>query len=631
MTLAWYLNRLRNMQPAEIVHRLHEKRKRLASRTRDEGWERYPAMPLHFVFGGVAASLRAATAAQRGAISAAAADLLAGNFSALGRAWPKRSPEALFPPELWRLDPVSSQTWPGPDTYTFDIDFRHGGARGDIKLVWEINRLQVLVVLAAHEVLAPADGALRAIEAAVASWHAANPPFRGVGWASGIEVALRAISLILVLDLVGDRLSATIRRMIGEILAASAWWLPRFPSRFSSANNHLVAELAGEYLIGMAFGREPTAVRRALLDEIDKQILPDGVGAEQTPTYAAFTAELSLFCALAARNAGHPFPQASTERLLAFAGWIDWLGPPTPRLGDDDEGRVVTLGQEADYARSVAAAVCGFFGRPGPVAETPDLRALIFGVPSAAARRPAGLRSFPQGGMSVWRGQLAGREVSIGFDHGPLGYLSIAAHGHADALALTLTLDGEPVLVDPGTFLYKSGGAWRDWFRSTPAHNTLNIQGESQSTMVGPFNWSHKARAELTNIAREPDWLLEGQHDGYRRHGVLHRRTLQRRGEALAVIDSLLGGPLRAEIVFQLAPGLSATAEGSVVAVHRGAEPWLTIEFPDAAVSLAAGGETPGAGGWVSPHFGTKLPATRLAWRGVVGDLGVSTILTPAS
>ena len=166
------------------------------------------------------------------------------------------------------------------EAYAFDIDFRHDGARGDIKYVWEINRLQFLPGLAAHHLLEGDQASLYAIEAALGSWHQANPPFGGVGWASGIEVALRAISIILALDMVGDRLSETAQRRAGQIVSASAFWLPRFPSLFSSANNHLVAELAGQYLIGRALGQAHDRPWQRLLAELDKQILPDGSGAE---------------------------------------------------------------------------------------------------------------------------------------------------------------------------------------------------------------------------------------------------------------------------------------------------------------------------------------------------------------
>src|SRR3569623_1954483 len=492
MNLAWTLNRLRSMEPAEVLHRLREKARKVSSRTRHEGWERYPRRELRTVFPSLAATIAGATPEQRQAIVTAANDILAGKFSALGQRWPDRDPRDPWPAEAWRFDPEAGDLW--PEGYAFDIDFLNATG-GDIKYVWECNRMQQLPVLAAFAVLEDNVRAVAAIEMAIQSWHAANPPFRGVGWASGIEVALRAVSLIVTLDLAGNRIGTDTRKLVAEILEASAFWLPRFPSRFSSANTHLVAELAGEYLVALARGGDETMPRTELIREISLQILPDGSGAEQTPTYAAFTAEMALLCLLAGRSTSSPFPAAVEERLAAFAEFVDWLGPV--RFGDDDEGRALTLGHEDDYAASVAAAIRGTLHLPGPASDPADFRALVFGAPAAAGAAVAGLRTFPAGGLSLWHGEIAGRHVDLSFDHGPLGYLSIAAHGHADALAVTLALDGQPVLVDFGTYLYGSGGAWRRWIRSTPAHNTLNIEGESQSIMSGAFNWSHKALATL--------------------------------------------------------------------------------------------------------------------------------------
>ncbi|MER8653460.1 heparinase II/III-family protein [Mesorhizobium sp. M0847] len=630
MRVGWYFNRLRSMELAEILHRLDEQRRRTVSRRRDDGWQRYAPPQLHPVLHGLRNAVPAdATPAQRQAVEAAAQNTLRGQFSALGQTWPQRDPYTLFPPELWRLDPVTGRLWPGPETHTFDIDFRHATDRGDVKYVWEMNRLQQLPPLAAHLLLTGDDQSRAAIEAAIESWHFANPPFRGVGWASGIEVALRAISLIVTLDLVGDRLGAATREKVGEILTASAYWLPRFPSRFSSANNHLVAELAGEYLIGLAFGAE--VARESLLAEVLKQILADGAGAEQTPTYAAFSAELFLLCAAAARQAGLPFPQPVEARLAAFANFAGWLPPKTSGFGDNDEGRVITLGGEADYVGSVAAAIHGFLRMPGSAPEPGDFRALFFGAPPRPAPVPNGLHTFTQGGLSVWRGEMNGRNVHLTYDHGPLGYLSIAAHGHADALSLTLCIDGDPVLVDPGTWLYGSGGGWRDWFRSTPAHNTLNLEGKSQSIISGAFNWSHKAVATLVESEPGPHWRLCARHDGYKgRFGVVHQRAVTRDGDGILVTDQLLGGSRVAEIVFQLAADLHANRDGNIVTILRGAEPLMTIHFPDAAIHIRSGGDTPGQGGWVSPRFGARQPAERLAWRGQVGEKGVVIRLAPS-
>jgi hypothetical protein len=631
MKLGWYLNRLRNMEPAEVIHRLGEAAKKRASRDRHEGWVLYPAPERITAIPGLRERVLRSDAASRGAISAAAQATLAGRFSALGRDWPERSLAALFPPELWRLDPVTGGLWPGADTYAFGIDFRRDGTRGDIKYIWEINRLQFLVPLAAEAVLTGRSEPVAAIEAAIASWHTANPPFRGVGWASGIEVALRAISLVLVFSLVGQRFSRETTRQLGEILSASAFWLPRFPSRFSSANNHLVAELAGEYVLAHALGHSVRKPEAGLVAETFRQILPDGAPAEQTPTYGAFTAEMVLLAAMIGSATGHPFPKGALDRLGAFADFIMTLGAPTPSYGDDDEGRVVTLGPEPDYAASVAAAIAGFLGRRGPAVADGDIRPLLFDRPPKPALKPKGLVTFPHGGLSVWHGRPNGRDARLVLDHGPLGYLSIAAHGHADALSLTLDLDGRPVLVDPGTYLYGSGGPWRSWFRSTPAHNALNLDGASQSVMSGAFNWSHKAEARLEETGERHDgtWLRMS-HDGYaKRFGRVHQRTVQIDAGKISVTDQLVGGPPReAEIVLQLAPGLVAEITGKSARVRRDDDTLLRIDFPTEAVTAATGEDRPD-GGWVSPRFGEKRPATRLSWRGLVGEGAVTTWLTP--
>ncbi|MGI2033122.1 heparinase II/III family protein [Rhizobium panacihumi] len=631
MKLRWYVNRLRSMQSAEIAHRVVEKARKTISRRDRRGWQAYPPVPMKAVFPALQARVAGATVVQREAIAVAADDILAGKFSALGRAWPQRSTENLFPDDLWSLDPVTGERWPGSNAYTFDVDYRHNGARGDIKYAWEIGRLQFLPVLAMHLLLSEDDRAARAIEAAIESWHRANPPFTGIGWSSGIEVALRAISVVTTRDLVGDRLSAETLRRMAQILSASLYWLKRFPSRYSSANNHLVAELAGEYLIGLSLGQAVEEVGKELADELLKQIFADGCGAEQTPTYAAFTIELVLFCIAASRQQGRAFDEKVGERMKAFARFAAWL-PRKMTFGDDDEGRVLTLGNEGDYVGSVAAAVAGFFEVPAVSTAERDIRALFFGTSAKVAQQPSGLHVFRDGGVSIWRGKAANRDIELLFDHGPLGYLSIAAHGHADALSLCLSVDGHPVLVDPGTWLYGSGGIWRDWFRSTMAHNTLSIAGESQSVMSGAFNWSHKASVELIKHAPGEDWSLTAEHAGYqRRFGVKHRRRLRYDDGRIIVTDWLLGASRPADIVFQLAPDLTVDIEGTELRVGKDGMPLLTLSFPAGDISVASGGDLPGGGGWVSPRFGVRVPAPRIIWHGAVGPDGVDIVLAPAA
>ena len=635
MSLGWYFHRLRAMSPGELAHRVGEKLKKIRARGRLEGWARYPGAEIK-PLPGLREHVLGASPDLQEKIRRAAANVLAGQFSALGVEWPARAGSDPFPQDLWRLDPVTCGLWPGSDQYCFDIAYRHERQLGDIKYVWELNRLQFLQPLAAHALLASDEASLAALEAAIASWYAANPPFRGLGWNSGIELALRAISLLVAMSLVGDRLSSECRRQVASILHATAVWLTRYPSRFSSANNHLIAELAGEFLIGLAMPRLPFAgdmaarARGKLVAETARQILSDGVPAEQSPTYGAFSAEFLLLCCVVARDAGHPFPASVGKRLDAFAEFVGWIAledGTVPAIGDDDEGRVLTLGEiEPAYPGSVANAIAGYAGQGAPSAAQDDFRGLVLGRTEKRSPARQGQHVFEEGGYSVVNEEIGGRQVGLLFDHGPLGYLSIAAHGHADALAVTLAVDGKPILVDPGTYLYHSGGAWRDWFRGTAAHNTLTVPGVDQSTISGAFNWSHKARSRLEQHGKGARWSLTASHDGYRRHfGFIHQRKLARTESGFAITDRLIGADLGrpAQVNFQLAPELSAQVEGHEVIVRRGPLTILTLVFEAGEIVVQRGGEGIG-GGWISPAFGLKHGADRIVWTGNVGDAGRS-------
>ncbi|AWL99652.2 heparinase II/III family protein [Bradyrhizobium amphicarpaeae] len=541
----------------------------------------------------------------------AAEETLAGQFVALGHTWPKRDPSNLFPAELWRLDPATGGLWPGSEHYCFDIPYRHERALGDIKCVWEINRLQFLQPLAAKVALDGDGGgaALAAVETAIQSWFDANPPFRGIAWNSGIEVALRAISLLVVSSLVGERLSGATSSRLRSILAASLYWLKRFPSRFSSANNHLIAEAAAEYLIGLAMpdlaGAAAAAAHalRVLDAEALKQIFPDGVPAEQSPTYGAFSAELLLVA-----HEVEPIAPATLKRLDAFADFIAWLADSdcrVPAIGDDDEGFVLAVGvRSGRYAADVASCVA-----------------------TIGERR--GLKTFATGGYSVVRHN----GWHLVFDHGPLGYLSIAAHGHADALSFTLARNGRGILVDPGTYLYHAGADWRDWFRSTAAHNTLSVSNANQSSMTGPFNWSKKANVRLETSQPGETWRLVASHDGYEASfAVRHRRSITTEQGTIIVRDQLIGqgAPRRAEISFQFAPSLEVDVGDIDCRVIENGKAILAFQFSAVGkVMLHRGGEPADGGGWVSPAFGKKMPASRLVWSGEVGEAGVTTLIKP--
>ena len=214
-------------------------------------------------------------------------------------------------------------------------------------------------------------------------------------------------------------------------------------------------------------------------------------------------------------------------------------------------------------------------------------------------------------------------------DHGPHGYLSIAAHAHADALAIEVRVGGVDVLADPGTYCYAAEPAWRAYFRSTLAHNTLEVGGVDQSVAAGPHLWTRQARAELEGAAGldgGPVAEWRAAHHGYRRlrPPAVHRRSvrLDRRARQLVIEDRLdrrrprvpPGLPPRSR--GRLHP-LSALGPSSWRADHgrRGA----TLALPDGLVWRRLEGQADPPAGWYSPAFGVRVPTVTLLGTGRVG------------
>ena len=478
-------------------------------------------------------------------------------------------------PMFWFYDPITGKSWPDAAVSSFDIDVRSTGTNiGDVKYVWEPNRLQMLHPLAAIIAGTQDQKARQVAFAIVSSWAAANPPYRGVNWKSGIELALRLVSLALFVAAAGPAtLSSEQSAMIRAIVVAHAPYLAAFPSLHSSANNHRIAEGLGLLLAGALLPDLNEAHawldegRHIVETEAARQILSDGVGAEQSPTYQAFSMEMIALAAQLANDLGMPLGSEVSERLAQGAEFLWRLSDDNgfmPAIGDDDEGRVIAQppDREPRYVASVIAAVVGLTRRddlPIP-ARDPHLRDVIFDSPQQSSGEKSGLRVFEQGGVSVADETLFGRRVHLVFDHGPLGLMPLAAHGHADAIAIWLTIDGEPVFIDAGTYRYFSGGETRSALREGLAHNSLVIDGLTPSRAGTAFSWTTSANARLLEATHGPAWSVAGEHDGYRkRFGVRHVRRIGREEPGFFIDDQLVGNtrPLPVALRFLCNPRVS--------------------------------------------------------------------------
>lgn len=538
-------------------------------------------------------------------------------------------PEVQLPEPLdWHFDPVSDIRWPDAPARLID----HRTAAGDVKWIWELNRLQHLPLLSAAWLLTGEERYARAALDQLDSWLHQNPPGHGIAWRGAFESGVRAISVAVALDGLKDspHLSPERFRRTVRMLAASADTCWRERSRYSSANNHLVGELAGLATVAIMFPRlaqASTWERRAvhlLCREADRQVLPDGTGAEQAVGYQVFTAELLLVVALLLRRRDGAAPQALTRAVTRSARYLaDVVGDqdPPPRYGDDDEGFALRLGPEPTRSVREHLAIVGAFTGDSVLRGrgTSSFTACWFtdGPPeNGVTPRPCSFYA-PDGGLVVLRSQ--GRRVTM--DVGPLGYLSIAAHGHADALAVTLAQDGHELVGDPGTASYYGHPDWRRTHRGTRAHATVCVDGQDQSVMAGPFMWTRQAKVLVRSVDLDSG-VVDAEHTGYQRlaEPLVHRRWLLAppTWHHVLVVDLLTGaGRHEAEVTWPLPPGLEVTTEpgrhlakdmaGATLAVHYAATHELALghEHGDAHSGL----------GWWSTRLEQREPAWRLAAR----------------
>jgi len=639
--VAWYRDRLAAMSGAEIVHRVVETASKQTARRHNGGWDGVePIGPLAMI-PGIRSRVLASSSDLSALIASEADKVRAGSFCLLGACWPK--PQIPPDPRFWRVDPEDGQSFPQWDAYTFDISFRHGVNAREMKRVWELNRLQFLVPLAADAVLKSQHESVL-LPSIIRSWMAGNPPFRGPSWISGIELALRIISVAVALSITGvECLDSVTRRDALRFFFAHVDWIRRFPSLNSSANNHRIAELVG-LIVGsiMAPGIPDAATLRenswdVLLAEIDKQILPDGVGAEQAPGYSAFSIELFLFAATSLGRE-RSLPATTVERISAWAEHSLWLmdtDGKVPAIGDFDDCRVIATTQapETRYVASIVAAVSDGVGRQdlAPSAKDAGIRAVILGSAAVSPAQPVGMRTFPIGGYSAIRSRHKDPAV-LTFDHGPIGYLSIAAHGHADTLSIWLSVGSQPVIVDAGTYLYHSNRDLRNLFRNTAVHNTLSLDGIGSSRPSGPFNWASKANARLMSSEDTPFARLVAEHDGYLAQcGVKHRRTVEfDDASRFTIVDELLEGPTDRSVTvsFLLDPTCRSTLEPdrSGVLIARNNLQIIRIASAGPLRPRVVRGDKATGLGWLSPSFGVRVPTDQILFEGRLDEPSTITI-----
>ena len=636
MRLGWYLHRLRRMSAAEVL-----------ARVQVTAWQRYWAnshrrpnglRTLHRGRRTATVALRrddAPSGTSAASLAIAAADrLLAGE-------WPifHLDHAAIGAPD-WFRDPLTGIAAPR-DRYAFTVSYRDENQVGNIKFVWELSRHQATTVLASAWWLSGNPAYAERVADHLISWWRDNPFLTGVHWTSAIEVGLRLLSWAWIRALLADWPGVSALFDQNDIFAEQVYYhqlyISKFRSRGSSANNHLIAELAGLSAATTAFPwfqETPNWAERArtgLIEQASAQTCPDGFNREQACEYHLFVLEMLAATTLLARLANQPFPKEMDLVMFrmadALAASLDATSRP-PRFGDGDHGRGVLLdAPDVDQTSVVLDAARSLYQAqpwwPPPGNSVLGHVAHLLAEPKPIARNLARPAHFADIGMTILRAGEAAKEIWVRCDAGPHGFLSIAAHGHADALSVELRYGGVEILADPGIYCYHGEPAWREYFKGTLGHNTLTIDGLDQAVSGGPFLWLTQPHSTLnTGVATAPAPLQswEASHDGYQRlpDPVTHHRRVTLHGSARQVeirdwVDS--ASPHDVALAFHLGPQVEVQLEAAS-ALLRWPGAHAVLHLPPTLDWRVHRGEQNPPLGWYSNGLGHKIPTSTMVGRG---------------
>jgi Heparinase II/III-like protein/Heparinase II/III N-terminus len=529
----------------------------------------------------------------------------------------------------WHVDPVHNRR--AVTEFWTSVPYLDP-ACGDHKIIWELNRHQHWAALGRAFWL---TGDMRYRERSIAecvSWLEANPPLLGINWASMLELGLRSVSWIWALHFLLRGAHEDEVPWIVDLLLALDRQLRQIEHNLSyyfSPNTHLLGEALALYVSGRvlpelaASDRRQTMGRRLLIEEIARQVLPDGGHCERSTHYHRYALDfynLALAVAIATGDpASAAFEDAVTRLARAARVLADDEGR-LPRIGDDDGGSLFPMaGRPTDDIRDSLAVAAALTKRPElQIGSVPEEAFWMLGHPAlvpalsslrqnGAARESATLHStaLPDTGYYVSRSARGDHLVVDGGAHG----FRNGGHAHADALSMTLTVRGTPLLIDAGTGCYTIDPARRNLMRSTALHNTLVVDGRPQSIPEGPFSWSTRAEGRVDRWISTAEFdYFEGSHDGYA--PLEHRRhILIVPGDFVVVADLIRGGAgvHTAAVHWHIDRRWMVVAHPRLVSIENAGER-CQLAVPHGSLERFEADAATGLG-WHAPSYGLIEPA----------------------
>lgn len=446
-------------------------------------------------------------------------------------------------------------------------------------------------------------------------WIDGNRQIQGDGW-HPYTISLRLVNWLTAAELFFERIEndpTFERSFVGSLIAQASVLSDNL--ELDVRGNHLLENLRALIWVGTGLDSPKAqgwlnAALALLREELAEQVLSDGGHFERCPGYHVVVLRRLIEIGHRLRNSTGSMPRYLEDTVQRMLGFLNILRTPT--------GGLPLLKDTAIDAHP-------------PVDEVLTEGSLLLKDRRFIAGAPAGLRTFllfGKKGLSWFKSE--GETVPSGSDATHFlpesGYVCsqteagdffiwdvgrpcpdyLPAHAHADLFTFDLWVGGRPWVVDSGVYEY-TAGYWRNFFRSTRAHSTVEVDGVNQSDVYSSFRVGRRARVHGVECkgVRHGVWLAQGYHDGYEYLGALHRRVILFRPGSYWIVVDVVAGQGRHEICthLQLQPGVEAfrIADGSWTLEQDGNRMFATTAGYTSVIA-----KTGGEAGWYSERFSER-------------------------
>lgn len=484
----------------------------------------------------------------------------------------------LQPTIPWNKDFKTGFCW--PNQYYKLVKTVNLKNTADIKVPWELSRFQHLFTLGKAYWLTSDEKYVFEFKNQIVDWIKYNPYEMSVNWTCAMDVAIRAVNWIAAshffrnLQVMDASFSAEFHR---SLYLHGVFIYNNLENKGKHTGNHYLSDIVGLVWIGLYFGsfripdwfdeNHPQKWLDFGLEELEKemfiQVNPDGTNYEASTSYHRLVTELFLNTSILCNLNNIHFSKEYSKRLELMCNFIKNITKPNgkaPLFGDSDDGRLLIFSnygtwEKCDF-RYILAIAGEYFNRN-------DFRLLgstyyedVFWcnghIETKVTVSPAtSSTAYTDGGYYI----LANKEVHCLIRCGELSYRGQGVHSHNDQLSFELNVRGEDFIVDPGSFIYSGDYKWRNIFRSTSMHNTVEIDGFEQNDF-DPYNLFYMKEQTFSKMLKFNDTCFVGEHYGYlQKNGTIHQRKIIFQKESVKILDALLSdSSISGSVVYHLDP-----------------------------------------------------------------------------